>query len=369
MTGKEKAQPASDTTQEKAEGQSAHRPHLAEAQEHVKWIEAQFKKGLKERREQRDREAEEARRKAEALADGETDPEFKKLLKASTIRKVVAYFHELDYRNSYRLRSYTDGQIKKLIASIPKSESAITFSYQCFYNALRQYSMILSGIKLAYVAEAQKLTRLIDLYESYLADAKVWGDCVKDGSMGVGAGISFEFGQGEDGRLWADRRAGSGWGTLYLYPDGSTKVDIDGEGRLYSRMEEQSESTAQKLSAYKGYIEALSDFLYSSDTPTWELIPASIDMLLEYPDSIEEQGQEAKGRYFRYRLHQRREKGEAITPEEEKWALYPDYNEVETDEATYQYAKAILSTTLKLWDIDANKIKAMCKALTRKGRK
>lgn len=331
--------------------------HFAEAQEHLKWIQDRLKKGLEKSRDQRNKEEDECKERANEMANKEKDQKFAALLKASTFEKMVTYLHDFDLKGMFGEGIYSNEQIRKLLSTIPRSQKPEAFIYQSFYNALLQYSKIMESYKYDYQKEAEKLTGLINLYETYETDAKIWSKSVKDGSVNVLSTLTFEYGEGRDGKLWADRKAGTGWGTIYLYPDGTTKVDIDGAGRLYERMKKQAEKTEQTLSIYKGFVEALSGLVYETEIPLWSLLPTSLENTLEYPDAIPEQQHDEKAKYFRFRLKESKENGETITPEDEKWALYPDYNEVEMNDTAYSRAKSLIDKILSQWKLDRKKIK------------
>ena len=76
-----------------------------------------------------------------------------------------------------------------------------------------------------------------------------------------------------------------------------------------------------------------------------------VEELLEYPDYIPEQDEEEKEKYFRYNLNKKKEQGEPITPDMEKWALYPDYNDVEEPELTIKVANNTLNKFLGQWNV------------------
>lgn len=103
-------------------------------------------------------------------------------------------------------------------------------------------------------------------------------------------------------------------------------VNVDMEGGLYSQIQEEAKTTARALSDFKAYAVVLQDYIKKSKL---KYMPIVIKV------SIENAKDENYTRFlvrdksfFRSDLNQRRCKGEAITPEQERRAVIPDYYEV-----------------------------------------
>ena len=342
-------------------------PHFAEALEHLEWIKAKFKENLQKSRERKEREQAEA----QEATKRKHQEEFKRVLNGTTFQKVQALLNDLDYsKDTKKTPIFSPKETAQIRASIDDTAQAGEANrYVNFYNAIIQIYQTLALYREQYRKEAGKLTALIKTYEGYLATAKALSNAFKDGVLvsEEGTTIYFEFGEGEDGKLCADKKEGSGWGTLTTTSKGDWEVDIEGytksgEPRLYQRMLYQADTTEAYLSRFKSYIEAVEDiFLYSIEAPVWSIIPLTMEELLEYPDYIPEQNQEAMRRYFRFPLNQRRrETGQEPSPEEEKWAIYPDINEVETTEKYNKEAKTFLSVILDRWELDSKTLKKIC---------
>lgn len=103
---------------------------------------------------------------------------------------------------------------------------------------------------------------------------------------------------------------------------------------LYSAILKKREKAIYQLQALKSAVEPFSDFLYSEVTfatgeetlPLW-FIPQIVEQTMEYPDAVDFMREPQNLKYFAYRIRQRKEAGETITPEEEKRAVIPDYNQ------------------------------------------
>lgn len=117
-------------------------------------------------------------------------------------------------------------------------------------------------------------------------------------------------------------------------------ANVDGKKGLYSKILQTKESAENYLRLLRGAVEPFSDFMLSNIPlktggtlfPYTTILPNSAELMLDYPDRLTLMGEPELEKYFAYRLRQRREKGETITPEEEKRAVIPDYNQADEDE-------------------------------------
>lgn len=117
-------------------------------------------------------------------------------------------------------------------------------------------------------------------------------------------------------------------------------ADVDGKGGLYSKMMEIKSNAEDLLRLLRGAVEPFSAFMLSNIPlktggtifPYTSILPHSAESILDYPDRLDSMREPEMEKYFAYRIRQRREAGETITPEEEKRAVIPDYNQAEDDE-------------------------------------
>lgn len=123
-------------------------------------------------------------------------------------------------------------------------------------------------------------------------------------------------------------------------------VDIEKGGiGLYSDVEKESKETAEALADFKAFFVAIDEFIKKSKL---RFMPISIQM------SIENAEEERYTRYlvknlsfFRSELNLRKEKGESITPEEEKRAVIPDYYEVTPTKEIYDSCSIYIKQLMK----------------------
>lgn len=137
-----------------------------------------------------------------------------------------------------------------------------------------------------------------------------------------------------------------GYGSTFYFDGATLKVDkdrcafvvdVDGKGNLYSQITKEAKETARELCDFKAYAQAAEEYVAAS---TLRYTPVSIQM------SIENAEEERYTRYlvknlsfFRSELNERRERGETITPEEEKRAVIPDYDESKPTAKIYRECK------------------------------
>lgn len=129
-------------------------------------------------------------------------------------------------------------------------------------------------------------------------------------------------------------------------------ADVDGEGGLYSKIINQRYYAEQALIIFRSALEPFSNFMLTELTlcsgdkilPYTALLPLATETMLDYPDATPYQTQKDMEKYFAFILKQRRERGETITPEDEKRAVIPDYNQVKE---TKHYTEVALNN-LKL---------------------
>lgn len=111
------------------------------------------------------------------------------------------------------------------------------------------------------------------------------------------------------------------------------EADID-KGGLYQEILKKAKMAEFQIQALKSTIEPFAKFLYTEITfangestlPLW-FIPKIVRGLVKYPEFSEFQADPNNRKYFKYYLLQNKDAGDTITPEEEKRAVIPAYNE------------------------------------------
>lgn len=117
-------------------------------------------------------------------------------------------------------------------------------------------------------------------------------------------------------------------------------IDIEEKGGLYSQILEEAKSTTIDLSDFKAYTIVAEDFINRS---TLKYMPTSIQLSIENAEQEMYARYLVKNlRYFRSELNQRKERGETITPEDEKRAVIPDFYEVKPSKNVLADCKAYI---------------------------
>lgn len=131
-------------------------------------------------------------------------------------------------------------------------------------------------------------------------------------------------------------------------------ADVDGDGGLYSKIKQSKAVATSSLRLLRGAVEVLSDFAFTELSlisggcilPYMTVIPPMVMNALDEPDKISYNKVAGSKKYFAYNLRKRKEQGEQITPEDEKRAVIPDYNQVHEEEPQTRVAKRELAKYL-----------------------
>lgn len=259
-------------------------------------------------------------------------------------QKAVIYLNNIDGKRTYHFPALTEEQNERLKADLYSEDNfSDAIVYTRTYNAFIQFGKWMELAQMTYEKEATRLLGLIDMWEGLMGYFLHWKQkwptllaTVPDGHKPPFYGLPN----------W-ERYHGA---QIFLEADGRVTLD---EGDFREEIRLQTERTAKALSVLKGYIEPLWNYITDEGEPTlWSILPLALERLMEYPDYIPEQNDPEKERYFRFRLRQRRERGETITEEDEAMAIIPDYNEQPTDLATEAYAKQLLTDTFYIWEVE-----------------
>lgn len=313
-------------------------------------VHSQLKEALAKRREERDKN------KNEEIEIPPT-PTFSSyddvIENGSIYQKATLYVNHFDTGRTFGSGTLTEEQVARLrekIYNTTEENRREGLIYIKTFNAFLQYGKFISTARSDYQREAAKLTGLIELWEGVQGTYQHWKDMVANGILEtMPENIKAPFQCLPDFGIFKDRYKAQ----ITVFPDGNVVLE---DTKLWEAIQEQAEETEYYLSVLKGYIEPLSDYIYSEgEPPLWAILPHRLEMWMDYPDAIEEQRQPDKAKYFRFILRKRKESGETITPEEERLAVYPDYNEIQTDTKTEDFAKGQLSDIFYLWEIEKRK--------------
>lgn len=145
----------------------------------------------------------------------------------------------------------------------------------------------------------------------------------------------------------------------YLPEEAKIVADIDGRKGLYHLIKEEQRVAIYSLRTLRSAIELFSDFAYSTlylkdggEVFILNILPQIVENMMEYPDSTPFQMEDRNLQYFAFPLRRLREegKGDTITPEMEKKAVIPDYNQVEELPEVTRNLKLIMKHTIPLYN-------------------
>lgn len=304
----------------------------------------------------RHKKAEEAKKKTPATSTPEGDPledNIEKMISSKdTLQRAILYLRDFDYKNTFGRGLLTDGQRERLRASFRTQKQYDEFrEVGLFYDKLTRYSQYLLAIRKMYQAEVANLTHLCVKWDKAdeLAEAltRTWNDQLLPLLRATSGADSAEALEKYVSEVWPATQVADGV-TPRVEQSGTDEEGrpvfkvvayVDGEGGLYERILDAQASAEDRLSMLRSALEPFSSFtmsdvkLKSGKTifPYTTILPQNAERILDYPDAIGFMHEPNAGKYFSYKLRQRREKGEGdtITPEEEKRAVIPDYNQVE----------------------------------------
>lgn len=303
----------------------------------------------------RARKAEEKRMEAQPQTPAdESDPmNFNKIIdEGDALRRAILYLSNFDARTTYKRGILTEGQFHRLKESFTtKKEREILNEVGLFYDALINYTKYLIGLRKMWQTEAGNIALLCTKWEHYDREAEGWSIILQrlyEGSMIAkdteGNPIDFHNPQIVETyfrKLWqgdpkeVELRAVETAKDEQGRPLFKLVADVDIKGGLYSKIEEQRDEAQYILELLRSGIEPFSDFLLTDIPlltggtlfPYTTILPRNAEAMLDYPDAIAFMHDPQGDKYFSYRIRQRREKGETITPEEEHRAVIPDYNQ------------------------------------------
>lgn len=119
-------------------------------------------------------------------------------------------------------------------------------------------------------------------------------------------------------------------GDLYLALDERGQPQAKATETFYAKVTAQAAETREKLELTKGYVQAYDNVLSQMNLYAFSSFNANSIMRNLKKESFLN-FLTTDRRFYRSHLNERRRRGETITPEEEKWAVFPDYYEIEAD--------------------------------------
>ncbi len=247
----------------------------------------------------------------------------------------------------------TDSQRETLMESFktPKERNTLR-AVADLYNGCITYGKYLVGLRKSWQVEAANLALLCKEWEDFDKQAATLTEILEAMYRGQVTIEGVDPHNPTDllnyfSKLWKEQwTEGKGGATLQTEQTGTDEegrplfkfvADVDGEKGLYSRIQRQVADATEYLQILKSNIEPFSSFAMGTIKLPYGLelcmyisiLPSVVESLLDYPDATHFMLAPDSKKYHAYSIRQRREAGETITPEEEKRAVIPDYNQVE----------------------------------------
>ena len=117
-------------------------------------------------------------------------------------------------------------------------------------------------------------------------------------------------------------------------------IDVEEKGGLYSQIQEAAKDATKTLSDFKAYTTVAENYIKKS---TLKFMPIPIQMSIENAEEERYTRYLVKNlRYFRSELNQRKARGEAITPEDKRRAVIPDFYEVKPSKNVLADCKVVI---------------------------
>lgn len=261
------------------------------------------------------------------------------ILKSGTLlQKIRLYISSIDLSGYFEAKErLTEEELKQIRASIrTKEDKELVNLCVKEYNTIFEFGTRLSFFFKRFQTSYAVLAVLLNKWESYEYTAKqltLLYSLMKS-SVIIGGDSDNLFG---DEIYPEETRKNFIQDLLYSNVlDGATlqfnektenfHIDVEEKGGLYSRIQEAAKDATKDLSDFKAYVIVAEEYIYKS---TLKYMPIPIQMSIENAEEERYTRYLVKNlRYFRSELNQRKERGETVTPGEEKRAVIPDFYEV-----------------------------------------
>lgn len=277
------------------------------------------------------------------------------ILESGTIyEKVSLAAYDFSRKAAGKTRPLTDEQRQQIRGSLHTEEEINEYvEFARVYDKLRAYQDDFMYIFKMYQLDLSMLQNLLTKWNNYEYIASLWSYCLNN-TMHTGLEddcqrfihtrellADFEIQGSESLAHHLNATLKEEQNVRFIVFGKDVKADIDFEGGLYSKIQWQAGEAVKRLRMCKAYCLALVD--YVAKNRVFGLVPS---LLLEAMENVRlglfinmlTHDKE----YLRSELNNRRKRGEAVTPEEEHKAVYPDFEEVEADKDTLAYCQATL---------------------------
>lgn len=287
----------------------------------------------------------------------------KEILESGTLlEKIRLYYSSTDLKDYFEGEGKTlsEDEIEEILGSILAEEDGLTLANRCTteYYTIAEYGRELSYYFKRFQAVFGRLAVLLNRWDEYEKTAELLSDIfnydVSDPIIDYIDADKYpyepvlyckedidKFYSTDKVRAFLERKA------KYSVLDGATlyidkhkfafRVKVDGRGGLYSQIKKAAKEVTEALSDFKAYAKVAEEYIGSS---TLKYTPIAIMMSLENAEEERYTRYLVENPiYFRSEINYKMEAGEAISPDEEKRAVIPDYYEVKPSMQIYRACK------------------------------
>lgn len=267
------------------------------------------------------------------------------------IEKLRLYFASGDLDGYFGTREkLTKRQLAKIAASIrTKEDRELLDKCRKEYRALARYGEKMKYAFKCFQVSYSILAVLLNKWDSYEQRAAEYTHTYNRTKLHLeNAEVGNSFLEWALKNVVKDSINGAMFEGATLYFDEATtsfKVNVYGEGGLYSQIKEEAETAKEDLMVFKAYAVVIQNYI--TKEATLHFLPTSIQMSLENAEEERYTRYLVKNlSYFRSDLNYRKSDGEVIAPEQEKKAVIPDFYEVKPLEIMVQSCKKLLKQLL-----------------------
>ena len=284
--------------------------------------------------------------------------------KGTALERAQLFIAQYDSKQSYSLTGaiLTEEQenlLREKIGRSPKAQKIYkelwTLGRECI-----DFGKTLQSLRKQWQNSAAELATLCEEWRGYERQAALLTQMVKDWKS-LKEPLSDEdiLARLDNLHTMADNRERQMVYFQYIPEEEKVVANIDGDKTLWHYIQSAQASATYNLRAFKTALELFSDFAYSNVTlSTGEVafvlnqLPRIMENMLDFPDATIFQLDKNNLQFFSFHLRQLREagKGDTITPEMERKAVIPDYNQVEVIPEIQETIKENMRRTISAYN-------------------
>lgn len=265
---------------------------------------------------------------------------------------LAAYDYSRDHAGE--ARPLTDEQRQQIRDSLRTQDEVDEYiEYGTIYDKLRDYNNQFRYVFKMYQLDLSMLQTLITKWEGYEQEAFLYSVLYRSLKVTKGStGMKYSLTDGTNLKeldattpetlLQELNDHNKHMGDVrYVAVGDEIKADIDFEGGLYSKIQEQVGEAVTRFAMVKAYCLAL--LAYAVKRRVFGLIPTDMLELMENARyGLFAQTLAGSKEYLRSTINEKKKNGEPVTPEEEHKAVYPDYEDIKADKEIMEDCKETL---------------------------